>query len=123
MDNEKNNEERKIIPKNAFDSEYFTEWLREVRFLTDKGIRYTFVRKTTDYNISQFKYKKTPALFAALVEFYAIVEAEKAVRRKARTETKISPEDIRRAQEILEQAIKQNVTEEKPEEEEKDDTV
>lgn len=111
--------ERKPIPKNAFDSEYFTEFLREVRFLSEKGIRYTFVRKTPDYNISQFKYKKTPALFAALVEFYSMIEAERAVKNKNKvnSEEKVSPEEIKKAQEILEKAVQQNVIQEK------DDTI
>lgn len=103
MDNE-----RKKFPKQAFDSEYMTEFLREVRFLAEKGIKYTFVRKTQDYGISQYKYKKTPALFSALVEFYATIEAERAVRKK------VSPDEIKKAQEILEKAAKQI---------EKDDTL
>lgn len=133
MTNENNTAEKKFerrpIPKTAFDSEYFTEFLREVRFLTGKGIQYTFVRKTPDYGISQYKYRKTPALFAALTEFYAIIEAEKTVRkprfRPVRDEEKvipmpekeipaetISPEQIKEAQEILRKAAEQ-----------KDDTI
>lgn len=73
--------EKRVLPKNAFDSEYMTEFLREVRFLTDRGIQYTFVKKTQDYGISQYKYKKTPALFAALTEFYSLIEAERKVRK------------------------------------------
>ena len=114
------NIERKPIPKNAFDAEYFTEWLREVRFLTEKGIKYTFVRKTPEYGISQYKYKKTPALFAALIEFYCTVEAERAVRKNMvpykrnddPEEALISPKQLQRAQEILEKAVKQGVIKE-----------
>ncbi len=69
---------RRILPNKAFDKEYMTEWVREVKFLASKGIRYNYVKKTQDYQVSQFKYDKTPALFAALAEFYAIVEKEKA---------------------------------------------
>lgn len=69
---------RRILPNKAFDQEYMTEWIREVKFLAAKGIRYAYVKKTPDYGISQFKYKKTPALFEALVEFYTQVEKEKA---------------------------------------------
>ena len=69
-------------PKWAFDSEYMTERLKEVSFLASKGIKHTFVRKTPDYNISQYKYKKTPALFAALVEFYTRMEVEREYRLK-----------------------------------------
>lgn len=89
------------LPKNAFDSEYMTEFLREVRFLSERGIKYTFVRKTPEYGISQFKYKKTPALFAALVEFYANIEAERNAKKK-----NLTPEEIKTAQEILERAAK-----------------
>lgn len=122
MDNERK------LPKQAFDSEYMTEFLREVRFLTEKGIKYTFVRKTQDYGISQYKYKKTPALFAALVEFYATIEAERNMKKSAKKgglvttppepskeEYVLSHEEIKQAQEILEKAAKQIET--------KDDTV
>jgi len=119
--------ERKRFPKQAFDSEYMTEFLREVRFLTEKGIKYTFVRKTPEYGISQFKYKKTPELFAALVEFYATLNAERAVRRgglvremkvsEPSHEIILSPEQVKQMQVILEAAAKQN------QEENKDDTV
>lgn len=102
--------ERKPLPKQAFDSEYMTEFLREVRFLTEKGIKYTFVKKTRDYGVSQYKYRKTPALFAALIEFYSMLEAERNVRRQMKQkEESVSPEEIKKAQEILEKAVKQNV--------------
>ena len=122
--------ERKPLPKEAFDSEYCTEWLREMRFLGEKGIRYTFVRKTPDYGVSQFKYKKTPALFAALVEFYSMVEAEKNARKKMKKpedsapKVILSPEEIKRAQEILERAVQQSINSTPAEETgEKDDTI
>ena len=105
-------ERKPKLPKNAFDSEYFTEYLREVRFLTEKGIKYTFVKKTPEYGVSQYKYTKTPALFAALVEFYSMIEAERNFKRKEKTEVKepsISPEQIKQAQEILEKAVQQNI--------------
>lgn len=119
MDNERTFTEGRKLPRKAFDSEYMTEFLREVRFLTEKGIKYTFVKKTQEYGISQFKYKKTPALFAALIEFYSMIEAERAVRRH-RIEKPVSQQEIEKAQEILERAAKQ-IQENKPEE--KDDTV
>ena len=78
---------RQPLPNKAFDMEYQTERWREVQFLAEKGIKYTFVRKTRDYGVSQYKYKKTPALFAALVEFYSILEAEKALRGKKKYNT------------------------------------
>lgn len=132
--------EKKRIPKKAFDSEYKTEFLREVKFLEEKGIKHTFIWKTKDYGISQYKYRKTPALFAALVEFYAIIEAEKAVRKqknggvvpketilpKMSGEVVISPEQIKKAQEILEKAVQQNIIKTEAtniEAAEKDDTL
>lgn len=80
--NEKKNEintetERKKIPTKAFDSEYMTEWLKEVKFLATKGIKPTFVRVKPEYNIRQYKYKKTPELFMSLVEFYTFQRNEK----------------------------------------------
>lgn len=122
MDNERKLS-KAALPKKAFDSEYMTEFLREVRFLTEKGIKYTFVKKTPDFGVSQYKYKKSPALFAALVEFYSMIEAERAVKRREfnkgglvkempepkNGELLISPEQIKQAQEILEKAVEQNV--------------
>lgn len=53
------------LPNKAFDSEYMTEWSREVRYLAERGIRYTFVKIKPEYGIRQYKYRKTPELFAA----------------------------------------------------------
>ena len=66
MTNEMNktNAQPEKLPNKAFDSEYMTEWTREVRFLADHGIRYTFVKIKPEYGIRQYKYRKTPKLFA-----------------------------------------------------------
>lgn len=81
VNNEKMNNEKQVtverIPNKAFDSEYMTEWKREVKYLATKGIRYTFVKTTPEYNIRQYKYRKTPELFIALAEFYADIRHEK----------------------------------------------
>lgn len=69
---------RRALPNKAFDQEYMTEWTREVKFLADNGIHYVYVKKTPDYGISQFKYKKTPALFEALAEYYRQIEKERS---------------------------------------------
>ena len=69
------------IPNKAFDSEYMTEWVREVRFLASKGIRYTFVKRTPEYNIRQYKYTKTPELFMALAEFYCQARNERVFNK------------------------------------------
>lgn len=76
---QENNQEtvKRILPKQAFDREYMTDWLREVKYLTEKGFRWAYVKKT-NYGISQYKYQKTPELFKALAEFYEKVSAEKA---------------------------------------------
>lgn len=70
--------EKKNIKK-AFDAEYSTQWLREVAFLKEKGIYWTFVRTDDTFKISTYKYKKTPDLFLALLEFYTLVNCEKKV--------------------------------------------
>ena len=87
---------REPLPNKAFDSEYMTEWVREVKFLADKGINYTFVRKTPVYNIKQYKYTKTPELFVALAEFYYQMANEKAYNRlnKVITESTTLPPEL-----------------------------
>lgn len=69
------------LPNNAFDSEYMTEWVREMRYLADKGIRYTYVKIKAPYGIRQYKYRKTPELFAALLEFYSQVANERSYKK------------------------------------------
>jgi hypothetical protein len=99
--------ERPRLPKQAYDGEYMTEHWREVQFLAERGIPYTFVRKTRDYGVSQYKYKKTPHLFATLVEYYSLLEAEKTVRKR---------EEIRKAKEA-------KIPEEKAQEESAEESV
>ena len=53
-----------------FDKEYSTQWLKEVEWLKEKGIKYTFV-KTDENNITTYKYSKTSVLFKELAIFYA----------------------------------------------------
>ena len=65
------------IPKTVFDKEYSTQWRREVKFLEDKGINYTYAKKHYKYPIIKYKYAKTPELFLALAEFYNQVRNEK----------------------------------------------
>lgn len=76
MDNQIN-EEKVVIPKTVFDKEYSTQWRREVQFLEDKGINYTYAKKHFKYPIIRYKYTKTPELFLALAEFYNQVRTEK----------------------------------------------
>lgn len=70
-------DETQRVPNKAFDSEYMTEWKREVEFLSSRGIYCTFVRRTPDYGIKQYKYRKTPTLFIALAEYYKMINDEK----------------------------------------------
>lgn len=65
------------IPKTVFDKEYSTQWRREVKFLENKGINYTYAKKNFKYPIIRYKYTKTPELFLALAEFYNQVRNEK----------------------------------------------
>ena len=51
-----------------FDKEYATQWVDEMKWLQNKGIRYEFVKYIN--NITTYKYKKTAALFYALGDFY-----------------------------------------------------
>ena len=53
-----------------FDKEYSTQWLEEVQWLKERGIRFTFV-KTDENNVTTYKYSKTSELFNALAIFYA----------------------------------------------------
>lgn len=72
------------LPKTAYDSEYMTEWGKEVKFLKEHGIWYTFVKRTPDYHIRQYKYKKTSELFAALYAFYTQIENERSMAEAER---------------------------------------
>lgn len=52
-----------------FDSEYSTQYVKEMQYLLQNNIKYVFVK---DINgITTYKYKKTPELFKALEFFYA----------------------------------------------------
>lgn len=59
----------KRFTKQDFDKEYSTQYLKEMDYLTSKGIMCEFV-KTTEKGVRTYKYKKTKELFLALVDFY-----------------------------------------------------
>jgi hypothetical protein len=59
-----------IIYETKFDKEYSTQFFSEVCHLTEKGIRYTFVKKIN--GLITYKYEKTKELFEALTEFYSL---------------------------------------------------
>ncbi len=50
------------------DKEYSCTWIAEHVYLSDHGIRYSFVKK--ENGITVYKYKKTKKLFEALSQFY-----------------------------------------------------
>ena len=52
-----------------YDKEYSTQFMPEVDFLSNKGIKYSFVYRN-DFDIRTYKYTKTKELFKNLVEFY-----------------------------------------------------
>lgn len=56
--------------KLKFDKEFSTQYYKEVEFLEQHGVKYTFV-KTLENGISVFKYKKDANLFRLLSEFYS----------------------------------------------------
>lgn len=56
--------------KLKFDKEYSTQYWREVKFLEEHDVYYTFV-KTLENGVSVFKYKKDSTLFKLLSEFYS----------------------------------------------------
>lgn len=58
-----------MFNKKDFDSEYSTQYLKELDFLTSKGIKYVFVI-TNDKGVRTYKYTKSKQLFFALAEFY-----------------------------------------------------
>jgi hypothetical protein len=56
------------ISEKKFDTEYATNWSKEQQWLSEHGIRYTFV-KTID-GVTTWKYKKSYLLFKNLMNFY-----------------------------------------------------
>ena len=79
------------VPKQIFDKEYSTQWKREVQFLEDKGIAYTFAKKHYKYPIIRYKYTKTPELFLALAEFYNQVRHEQTMKKIDKAVKELTP--------------------------------
>ena len=79
------NEVKLDVPKQVFDKEYSTQWKREVQFLEDKGINYTYAKKHFKYPIIRYKYTKTPELFLALAEFYNQIRHEQTMKKIDKT--------------------------------------
>ena len=61
------------IPKYMFDAEYSTQRFKEYQFLHDRGIEPSYIKKSKSYNVTTFKYSKTPELFTAVAEFYRTI--------------------------------------------------
>lgn len=68
---------RPPLPNKAFDSEYATQFHREMLYLKERGIDYAYVKKMGEYRIPTFKYTKTPELFRAVADFYEMRQNEK----------------------------------------------
>ena len=66
--------EKKPIPKRAFDKEYHTQYLPEVKWLSEYGIEPVYVRTHPVYKIRTYKYTKTARLFRLLTSFYGSLE-------------------------------------------------
>ena len=65
-----NNENRPQLPNKAFDSEYATQFRKEMEYLKSRGINYTFCKRVGEYRVPTYKYTKTPELFRAVADFY-----------------------------------------------------
>lgn len=59
---------RDFIIEIKFDKEYSTQWIAEKEWLSECGIRYSFVKNIN--GIDTYKYTKTLELFKALAAFY-----------------------------------------------------
>lgn len=57
-----------FIVETKFDKEYSTQWINEINYLNNHGIRHTFIKKIN--GISTYKYTKNYALFKCLADFY-----------------------------------------------------
>ena len=65
------------VPNKAFDSEYNTQFKKEMLYLKDRGIEPVYIKKSGEYRIPTYKYTKTPELFRAVADFY---EQQKRVK-------------------------------------------
>ena len=57
-----------MIIESKFGKEYSTQWLQEVNYISDHGVKYSFVK--TVNGISTYKYTKCYELFKTLSDFY-----------------------------------------------------
>lgn len=59
-----------VKDRKKYDKEYSTQYIPEMKYLLEKGIKYTFVKQIN--GITTYKYTKTPELFMELLVFYSI---------------------------------------------------
>lgn len=64
----KTNDVNSKVNKVKLDREYSCVWIEELKWLSEHGIKYTFVKEVNGVTI--WKYKKNSELFHALAEFY-----------------------------------------------------
>lgn len=57
-----------------FDREYATTYKSEVKWLTEHGIKYVFVKVIN--NLTTYKYKKNSELYHTLGKFYEFLESK-----------------------------------------------
>lgn len=57
-----------IFIEKKFDKEYQTQYPKEMKYLLEHGIKYTFVKDIQ--SVTTYKYEKTPQLFKLLEIFY-----------------------------------------------------
>lgn len=69
------------IPRDAIERCYVTEFLKEVNYLAEHGIQPVQSIVKREWGVRQYKYVKTPKLFAALHEFWVKESAEREFRR------------------------------------------
>ena len=60
------------VPNKAFDSEYNTQFKKEMLYLKDRGINPVFIKKIGEYRIPTYKYTKTPELFCIRVNSFSL---------------------------------------------------
>lgn len=78
------------IPNKAFDSEYNTQFKKEMLYLKEHGIDPVFIKKTGEYRIPTYKYTKTPELFRVVADFYEQQQNEKSFEHLKRTVDSVS---------------------------------
>ena len=71
------NQQTTSLPNKAFDSEYSTQFKKEMLYLRECGIDPIFIKKVGEYRIPTYKYTKTPELFTACAAFYKQQRASK----------------------------------------------